>query len=63
VVYGTPVWEEDALEDANIDAYKAGIVVTLDFADLHEPQCKGVDNAGDGASDFELWTPFDGRHG
>ena len=40
-----------------------GIVFTLDFKGLHEPQCKGADRPGDADSDFELWTPFDGRHG
>lgn len=30
---------------------------------MHEPQCKGVDNAGDDSSDYELWTPHDGRFG
>jgi len=40
-----------------------GVIVTIDFKDLHEPQCKGVDNPGDKDSDYELWTPFDGRHG
>ena len=40
-----------------------GVVVTVDFKDLHEPQCKGADKAGEPESDYELWTPFDGRHG
>ena len=35
----------------------------LDFAALHTRQCKGVDQAGEKDSDFELWTPYDGRHG
>ena len=26
-------------------------------------QCKGADQAGSPSSDFELWTPNDGRHG
>jgi hypothetical protein len=39
------------------------VVVTLDLKGLHEAQCKGVDKAGDPESDYELWTPFDGRHG
>ena len=38
-------------------------MITLDFKDLHEPQCKGADRAGEKDSDYELWTPFDGRHG
>ncbi len=55
VVYGT-------LQNAN-DAQPKGIVITLDFKPLHEPMCKGADRPGDADSDYELWTPFDGRHG
>jgi len=40
------------------------VMITLDFSGLHEPACKGVDNPGTDASDFELWSPHDdGRHG
>jgi len=35
----------------------------LDFSGLHMAQCKGADQAGSPNSDFELWTPNDGRHG
>lgn len=35
----------------------------LDFSGLHMAQCKGVDNPGSASSDFEFWTPNDGRHG
>lgn len=37
--------------------------MTLDFKDLHEPKCKGADKPGETDSDYEMWTPFDGRHG
>ena len=40
-----------------------GVVITMDFKGLHEPQCKGADKPGESDSDFELWTPYDGRHG
>lgn len=40
-----------------------GVVITIDLKDLHEPQCRGIDRPGDADSDYELWTPFDGRHG
>ena len=40
------------------------VMITLDFAGLHEPKCKGVDKPGADDSDFELWSPHDdGRHG
>lgn len=39
-------------------------MITLDFSGLHEPNCKGADNAGESDSDYELWSPHDdGRHG
>ena len=38
-------------------------MIYADFARLHEQSCKGVDKAGETDSDFELWTPYDGRHG
>jgi hypothetical protein len=39
-------------------------MITLDFAGLHEPKCKGVDKPGSDGPDFELWSPHDdGRHG
>jgi hypothetical protein len=45
------------------DANSPGVVITVDFKDLHEPQCKGVDRPGESDSDYELWSPNDGRHG
>ena len=39
-------------------------MITLDFTELHEPKCKGVESPGTDKSDFEFWTPHDdGRHG
>jgi len=35
----------------------------IDFSAVHTRQCSGVDEAGEKDSDFELWTPYDGRHG
>ena len=40
-----------------------GLIFTVDFKNLHEPQCKGVERPGEESSDYELWTPYDGRHG
>merc|ERR1719163_1637532 len=40
-----------------------GMLFQLDFRSMHENQCKGVENAGDPQSDYELWTPSDGRFG
>ena len=38
-----------------------GVLFQADFSNLHEPQCKGVEQAGDPSSDYELWSPSDGR--
>ena len=58
VVYGTILQDK---EDESTGS--RGIVFTVDFKGLHEPQCKGADRAGEEGSDYELWTPYDGRHG
>lgn len=56
VIYGTS-------PSSSGEQTSKGIVLTIDFKGLHEPQCKGADRPGDSDSDYELWTPFDGRHG
>ena len=38
-----------------------GVIFQADFSYLHEPQCKGIESAGDPSSDYELWSPSDGR--
>lgn len=61
VVYGSV--SSEATPDGTTPPGEKGIVVTIDFTNLHEPQCKGADRPGDESSDYELWTPYDGRHG
>jgi len=70
MVYGTYAEvfseDEDAMEDfENLEMEKGNkaFLVYTDFSQLHEPQCKGVDTAGADESDYELWTPHDGRFG
>lgn len=72
MVYGTYAEEvetviggDDEFEDVQIDLEKsnAAFLVYADFSQLHEPQCKGADNPGAADSDYELWTPHDGRFG
>eukprot|EP01068_Selenidium_serpulae_P014006 Selendium_serpulae@DN6037_c0_g1_i2.p1 len=41
----------------------AGVLYHLDFAALGQPQCRGVWAAGSVSSDYETWTPTDGRAG
>uniref|UniRef100_A0A7S3KHT3 VPS10 domain-containing protein n=1 Tax=Euplotes crassus TaxID=5936 RepID=A0A7S3KHT3_EUPCR len=40
-----------------------GVIFTIDFTDLHQPSCQGVTNPDTKDSDYETWTPYDGRHG
>ena len=40
-----------------------GVTVSLDFSPLHEPQCRSPEAAGSSNSDYELWSPNDGRAG
>ena len=74
MVYGTyaEVFSNDEGEDSidsgdmenfSIEKGNSAFLVYLDFSQLHEPQCKGVDTADAADSDYELWTPHDGRFG
>lgn len=38
------------------------VMVSLDFGTLHERNCVGYDKPNDATSDYELWSPHDGRH-
>ena len=40
-----------------------GLIVAMDFNDLHEANCKGSSAPDTQESDYEYWTPNDGRHG
>jgi len=40
-----------------------GVTVALDFTSLHEPQCRNPESAGQADSDYEQWSPNDGRAG
>jgi hypothetical protein len=40
-----------------------GAVYFLDFGELHAKRCKGVEAPGTPDSDYEKWTPSDGRLG
>jgi hypothetical protein len=40
-----------------------GIVIGVDFSGLHEPQCRNPDMPDTNESDYEKWTPNDGRKG
>lgn len=40
-----------------------GVIITLDFSDLHQPACQGVTSPDTNSSDYETWSPYDGRHG
>jgi hypothetical protein len=42
---------------------KMGVIVGVDFTSLHEPQCRNPENPDASDSDYEKWTPNDGRAG
>lgn len=50
-------------EEEEAETKDKAVVIYVDFSKLHEPQCKGADAAGTEASDYEKWSPYDGRHG
>ena len=40
-----------------------GLMIAMDFNELNEPSCKGIQEPGTEKSDYEYWSPHDGRHG
>jgi len=40
-----------------------GVVIGIDFTGLHEPQCRNPERPGSSDSDYETWSPNDGRAG
>jgi Na+-transporting methylmalonyl-CoA/oxaloacetate decarboxylase gamma subunit len=50
-------------ESATKKGEKKGVVIGLDFSSLHEPQCRNPDSPDTNESDYEKWTPNDGRGG
>ena len=61
IVYGTYAEDDEYFEDVEME--NKAFLAYIDFSSLHEPQCKGADRPGEADSDFEKWTPNDGRHG
>ena len=61
IVFGTYAENEDYYDDVEME--NKAFIAYIDFSSMHEPQCKGADIAGEKGSDYELWTPNDGRHG
>jgi len=41
------------------DGKNLGIVLHLDFSNLHQPQCRNPENPGASNSDYENWSPSD----
>lgn len=67
MVYGSYAYDKAAAEDDD-EPLQAGkteraFLTYIDLSQLHQAQCKGADNPGADGSDYELWTPNDGRHG
>merc|ERR1712025_299563 len=42
---------------------KQGVLYLVDFSNFHERECKGLEQAGTVDSDYEKWSPTDGRYG
>lgn len=40
---------------------ETGALMSIDFSQLYEPNCQGIDKAGEETSDYEIWTPSDGE--
>jgi hypothetical protein len=63
IVYGKQSHKAMNEEEEEAETKDLAAVVYVDFTKLHEPQCKGADTAGTETSDYEKWSPYDGRHG
>ena len=55
LVYGTEKEKESGKH--------VGVVYFVDFEGLHTRQCVGIDQPDTEDSDYELWSPWDGRYG
>lgn len=68
IVYGVAALRDPTMPAGDqggaewVDGTKA-FLTYLDFSFLHKKQCSGADSPGSAKSDYELWTPNDGRHG
>lgn len=51
ILYGT------ANIESNGEPIEQGVIITIDFSNLHTRECEGVDKAGSLESDYEEWTP------
>jgi len=49
--------------ESNKKGNTKGIAIGVDFTGLHEPQCRNPDNPDSTDSDYEKWSPNDGRAG
>ncbi len=47
----------------NKKGVKQGVVIAVDFTLLHKPQCRNPMYPNTSSSDYETWTPNDGRMG
>ena len=43
--------------EITLNQEKKGLVVSIDFTNLFENKCQGVENPGENDSDYEIWTP------
>ncbi len=64
MVYGSYAYDKSS-NSTEVEASKGerAFLTYIDLSQLHEAKCKGADKAGESGSDYELWSPNDGRHG
>jgi len=65
ILYGFYDEEAKAADDFDIETEigeSKAFLTYLDFSSIHQRACEGVDNPGSSKSDYETWTPNDGRH-
>ena len=61
IIFGTFAEDDDFYDESEL--LDNSFIFYVDFSSLHTPQCHGAENPGTPSSDYELWTPHDGRHG
>jgi hypothetical protein len=57
-----PNYTQKSILEADPTQKDNAVMVSLDFSTLHERTCKGYGDPSDPDSDYEYWTPHDGRH-
>jgi len=57
------VHTEKVKEGPDKTTIKTSAIFSLNFENLHQRACVGEDRPGTSSSNYEIWTPYDGRQG